>query len=51
MHVGESQNRLPRETMPLHDEVRVFADEISKASGYKFKDEQKPSRVVLLSAK
>ena len=51
MHVGESQKRLPRESMPLHEEVRSFAEEISRASGYKYKDEQKPSRVVLLSAK
>jgi len=51
MHVGESQKRLPRECMPLHDEVKAFAEDISKASGYGYKDEQKASRVVLLSRK
>lgn len=51
MHVGESQKRLPREAMPFHEEVKVFAEEISKASGYGYKDEQKASRVVLLAKK
>jgi tRNA wybutosine-synthesizing protein 1 len=50
VHVGESQKRLPREAMPTHKEVREFAELISKESGYKYKDEQKDSRVVLLSA-
>jgi len=49
VHVGESQKRLPRETMPLHEEVRGFAEKLSKESGYAYKDEQKASRVVLLS--
>lgn len=50
VHVGESQKRLPREAMPLHDEVRAFAEQVSRESGYAFRDEQKQSRVVLLSA-
>jgi tRNA wybutosine-synthesizing protein 1 len=49
MHVGESQKRLPREAMPLHEEVGGFAKEISKETGYHIRDEQKASRVVLLS--
>jgi tRNA wybutosine-synthesizing protein 1 len=49
VHVGESQKRLPRDTMPTHAEVKAFSEEISKASGYSYKDEQKESRVVLLS--
>lgn len=49
VHVGESQKRLPRESMPIHQEVKAFSEEIAKHSGYTFKDEQKESRVVLLS--
>jgi tRNA wybutosine-synthesizing protein 1 len=49
VHVGESQKRLPRDTMPTHQEVTAFAREISKHSSYRYKDEQKESRVVLLS--
>jgi tRNA wybutosine-synthesizing protein 1 len=49
VHVGESQKRLPRDTMPVHEEVKAFSEEIAKHSGYTFKDEQKESRVVLLS--
>ena len=49
VHVGESQKRLPREAMPVHTEVKAFAEEISRHSGYTLKDEQKESRVVLLS--
>jgi tRNA wybutosine-synthesizing protein 1 len=49
VHVGESQKRLPRDTMPNHEEVKAFAEQISKESGYMHKDEQKESRVVLLS--
>jgi tRNA wybutosine-synthesizing protein 1 len=48
VHVGESQKRLPRETMPLHEEVREFAEKLSKESGYAYRDEQVQSRVVLL---
>jgi len=49
VHVGESQKRLPRDTMPTHQEVKEFAKSLSRHSGYKFKDEQIESRVVLLS--
>lgn len=49
MHVGESQKRLPRETMPLHSDVKAFAEQVSRECGYPIKDEQKESRVVLLS--
>jgi tRNA wybutosine-synthesizing protein 1 len=49
VHVGESQKRLPRDSMPVHEEVRKFAEGISRHSGYTLKDEQKESRVVLLS--
>ncbi len=51
MHVGESMKRLPREAMPLHRDVRGFAELVSAESGYPIKDEQAASRVVLLAAK
>jgi tRNA wybutosine-synthesizing protein 1 len=51
VHVGESQKRLPREAMPLHRDVQGFAAELAKETGYKYKNEQKESRVVLLSRK
>ncbi|MFH1444952.1 MAG: 4-demethylwyosine synthase TYW1 [Nanoarchaeota archaeon] len=47
MHVGESQKRLPRDAMPLHNEVKAFSEQLSK-HGYSYKDEQEASRVVLL---
>lgn len=50
MHVGFSQHRLPKEAMPLHDEVIEFAKKIEQASNgvYKITNESKLSRVVLL---
>ncbi len=51
MHLGESQSRLPRNAMPTMDDIREFAKKLSDASGYKYKDEFEPSRVVLLSKK
>jgi tRNA wybutosine-synthesizing protein 1 len=49
MHVSESMKRLPREAMPLHKEVKAFAEQVSKESGYSYRNEQAASRVVLLS--
>jgi tRNA wybutosine-synthesizing protein 1 len=51
MHVGSSRERLTREHMPMHEDIRKFAKEICKKSGYKIIDEQIPSRVVLLMKK
>ncbi|MFH1064857.1 MAG: 4-demethylwyosine synthase TYW1 [Candidatus Woesearchaeota archaeon] len=48
MFVGASQLRLTMENMPLHPEVREFAEELCKHCGYKMIDEQEASRVVLL---
>jgi len=48
MFVGESRKRLAMENMPMHDEVKKFAEEIAKHCDYKIIDEHKPSRVVLL---
>ena len=48
MWVGMSRERLEQVNMPLHDEVRKFAQEIAKHADYKLIDEHEPSRVVLL---
>jgi len=49
MWVGESQKRLPMDSMPYHEEIVEFAKKLSEFTGYEIKDEFKPSRVVLLS--
>jgi tRNA wybutosine-synthesizing protein 1 len=49
--VGESRKRLPQEAMPLHRDVRAFAEQVSEESGYPIRDEQVASRVVLLSGR
>jgi len=49
MHVGASRDRLSRENMPTHEEVREFAERLSQAVGYPIRSESKPSRVVLLT--
>lgn len=51
MHVGYSKQRLGYEAMPLHYEIKEFAEEIAKHIGYKMVDEQPISRVVLLMKK
>lgn len=48
MLVGASRERLTLGNMPLHSEVKAFAEEIGKYCGYKIRDESEPSRVVLL---
>jgi tRNA wybutosine-synthesizing protein 1 len=48
MSVGAARERLPYSAMPLHDEIRAFAEKLADASGYKIKDEKRDSRVVLL---
>ena len=48
MWVGMSRERLEKSNMPEHDEVKKFAEEIAKHSGYKLIDEHEPSKVVLL---
>jgi tRNA wybutosine-synthesizing protein 1 len=49
MWVGESQERLPKEAMPTLDDIRKFAQELAKYTGYIIEDEDAASRVVLLS--
>ena len=49
MYVGFSRLRLSFENMPSHEEIRNFADNLAKETGYSILDEAKESRVVLLS--
>ncbi len=51
MFIGYSRKRLKIENMPLHKEVKNFAEKINEYLGYYLTDESKPSRVVLLSKK
>ncbi|MGB9708199.1 MAG: 4-demethylwyosine synthase TYW1 [Candidatus Pacearchaeota archaeon] len=51
MAVGFSRARLGMPYMPLHKEVKDFAKQISKHSGYKIVDEKENSRVVLMMKK
>jgi len=51
VHVGEAQKRLSRDTMPSHDEIKIFAQQLSELTGYNIKDDSPASRVVLLSKK
>jgi tRNA wybutosine-synthesizing protein 1 len=48
MAVGSSRQRIGYESMPSHEEIIAFSKQLEKHSKYKFKDEQKESRVVLL---
>jgi tRNA wybutosine-synthesizing protein 1 len=51
VHVGEAQKRLSRDSMPSHDEIKVFAQQLSELTGYNIRDDSPASRVVLLSKK
>ena len=51
VHVGEAQKRLPRDSMPSHEEIKIFAQQLSELTGYNIKDDSPASRVVLLSKK
>lgn len=48
MWVGHSRERLEQKNMPLHPEIKEFAEKVSKAAGWKIIDEKPESRVVLL---
>jgi tRNA wybutosine-synthesizing protein 1 len=48
MWVGYSRSRLKLENMPNHADVREFAEQIARETGYKVAGEQQASRVVLL---
>lgn len=49
MHLGFSRNRLERDAMPTHQEVKEFAEEVARHLGYTLTDEVEQSRVVLLT--
>lgn len=49
MHVGFSRLRLGYESMPSHREIRDFALQLARETGYNVVDESEESRVVLLS--
>lgn len=51
MWVGSSRLRLKNENMPMHNEVKEFAENIANLSKYKIIDEKKESRVILLMEK
>jgi tRNA wybutosine-synthesizing protein 1 len=51
MFVGFSRKRLDKGNMPLFREVKAFSEKVMELTGYGFKDEQKESRVILLSNK
>ena len=48
MWVGYSRKRLKQDNMPLHKEIKDFANKIAKLSGLRILDEKENSRVVLL---
>ncbi len=48
MFVGFSRARLSMENMPLHQEIKVFAEGLARETGYKLADESESSRVILL---
>jgi Fe-S oxidoreductases len=49
MHIGPSRNRLKRDNMPSHQEIKDFATKLAEKLGYNMLSEHVPSRIVLLS--
>ena len=49
MFVGDSRNRLTVDNMPAHEDIRTFSDRLAAELSYEITDEQRDSRVVLLS--
>lgn len=49
MHVGFSRLRLGYDSMPTHKEIREFALQLARETGYTLIDESEESRVALLS--
>jgi tRNA wybutosine-synthesizing protein 1 len=47
--LGESRQRLPISAMPYHSEIRAFAKQVAKSSGYEYVAEDSVSRVVMLA--
>jgi tRNA wybutosine-synthesizing protein 1 len=48
VYMGKSRQRLGRDHVPAHEEIRAFADGLGRASGYRVLDESVDSKVVLL---
>jgi tRNA wybutosine-synthesizing protein 1 len=48
MHIGYSQERMPRDAMPSHEAVRSFSEKLEASSNYRISDEKQESRVILL---
>ena len=48
MWVGHSRERLEQKDMPLHPEIKEFAEKVAKAIDWKIIDEKPESRVVLI---
>ena len=48
MYLGYSRNRLQRNNMPEHAQVRKFAERITASCDYKIRDENPLSRVICL---
>lgn len=52
MYLGYSRNRLKKENMPTHEEVKEFTNRIlKKIENYVFEDEEEKSRIILLKNK
>lgn len=51
MFVGSSRQRLAKENMPRHEEVRAFSEKLAKSLDLKILDEKKESRVCLIGEK
>ena len=49
MALGYFRRRLPLNAMPKHYEIKAFAEELSRLTGYRILDESLPSQIVLLS--
>jgi len=51
MPVGYARYRMRYDQMPLHNEIKEFAEKICSLTNYKIVDEKKESRVILLMEK
>ena len=49
MSVGAARERLPYESMPLHSELKEFAEIVESKSSYHIADENERSRVILMT--
>ncbi len=48
VYVGYSRERVTKDSMPSHEDIRNFSRKLSDLTGYYFSDEREDSRVVLL---